>query len=295
MIPHLVQYQGSKRNIANNIIKYFPKTVNRLIEPFCGTAAISIAAAQRGISYRFILNDINKPLIQLLELCITSPEDLVTKYTSIWQKQFNLGTNNISYFYEIRDRFNQNQDPSDLLFLLARVVKGAVRYNNKGEMNQSCDKRRYGTKPAQIARNAHAISSLLKGKVDFHCMDFREVLKLAQPGDLVYMDPPYQGTSGTKDNRYMNGVSYDDFTEPLKMLNSREIDFIISYDGITGNKKHGKDLPSDLELTHLLIDAGDSAQATLLGRKETTLESLYLSKNLHSNNVNEFSQLNLSL
>ena len=40
--PHLVQYQGSKRNIASEISSYFPKRINRLIEPFCGTAAVSI-------------------------------------------------------------------------------------------------------------------------------------------------------------------------------------------------------------------------------------------------------------
>lgn len=49
-----------------------------------------------------------------------------------------------------------------MLFLLARVVKGAVRYNSNGELNQSCDKRRYGTKPNVIANNALAISGLLK-------------------------------------------------------------------------------------------------------------------------------------
>ena len=48
-----------------------------------------------------------------------------------------------------------------MLFLLARVVKGSVRYNANGELNQSCDKRRYGTKPDIIEKNAYAISGLL--------------------------------------------------------------------------------------------------------------------------------------
>lgn len=33
-VPHLVQYQGSKRIMAPEIIKYFPITFDRLIEPF---------------------------------------------------------------------------------------------------------------------------------------------------------------------------------------------------------------------------------------------------------------------
>ena len=41
--PHLVQYQGSKRIIAPEIVKFFPTTFDRLIEPFAGTCAITIA------------------------------------------------------------------------------------------------------------------------------------------------------------------------------------------------------------------------------------------------------------
>lgn len=79
-----------------------------------------------------------------------------------------------------------------MLFLLARVVKGAVRYNSNGELNQSCDKRRYGTRPKVIANNALEISKLLKDKASFSSLDYKDVLSGAQKGDLVYMDPPYQ-------------------------------------------------------------------------------------------------------
>lgn len=41
-IPHLVQYQGSKRIIAPEIVKFFPTSFDRLIEPFAGTCAITI-------------------------------------------------------------------------------------------------------------------------------------------------------------------------------------------------------------------------------------------------------------
>ena len=52
-IPHPVQYQGSKRNLASNILEFLPSKVNRLVEPFAGTAAISIAAAARQMSQHF--------------------------------------------------------------------------------------------------------------------------------------------------------------------------------------------------------------------------------------------------
>lgn len=44
-VPHLVQYQGSKRIIAPEILKFFPNKIDRLVEPFSGTCAISILTA----------------------------------------------------------------------------------------------------------------------------------------------------------------------------------------------------------------------------------------------------------
>ena len=198
--------------------------------------------------------------------------------------QFAEGENNIDYFYKIREEFNKGKkDSARMLFLLARVVKGAVRYNSNGELNQSCDKRRYGTKPNVIANNALAISGLLKDKASFSNLDYKDVLSRAQKGDLVYMDPPYQGTSkrdNTRDNRYIQGVEFDEFVEQLRELNDRDIDYIVSYDGKTGDKFIGKTLPKSLELTHVYINAGLSTQATLNGKNEITYESLYASKNL---------------
>ncbi len=43
------------------------------------------------------------------------------------------------------------------------------------------------------------------------------------------------------------------------------------------NRSYGKPLPAKLHLTLVEIEAGRSSQATLLGRDEMTVESLYLS------------------
>ncbi len=294
--PHLVQYQGSKRIIAPEIIKYFPQTFDRLIEPFSGTCAVSILTAIEKKCDQFWINDINEPLINLMQECINNPEGLVAAYSDIWKAQFCEGNNNVDYFYKIRDEFNHGfDDPARMLFLLARVVKGAVRYNSNGELNQSCDKRRSGTKPKLIENNAYSISNLLKGKIEFSSMDYKKVLAKAKPGDIVYMDPPYQGTSQSdnkRDNRYIQGVNFEEFVEELKKLNDRGIDYIVSYDGKTGDKVIGKSLPDWLELTHIYINAGVSAQGTLNGKKEITYESLYVSKNL-SCKREEYEQIEL--
>ena len=62
------------------------------------------------------------------------------------------------------------------------------------------------------------------------------------------MDPPYQGISFTRDHRYCNGLSYDEFVEALSWMNERRLSFLVSYDGRTGEKQHGNPLPDSLNL-----------------------------------------------
>jgi len=59
-LPHPIQYQGSKRNLASDILSFLPSRMERLVEPFSGTAAVSIAVSAKRISQSFWLNDLNK-------------------------------------------------------------------------------------------------------------------------------------------------------------------------------------------------------------------------------------------
>lgn len=273
-VPHPFPYQGSKRGIAKDILPHFPADVQCLIEPFCGAGAISIAAVTHGLAKSFVLNDLNEPLMNLWIEILERPNQLVDAYEKLWFAQH---PDRKEYFFRIRDEFNHSHKPHHLLYLLARIVKGAVRYSSEGLFNQSADNRRSGMKPNTMRKNIIGVSQLLVQKTMVASVDFREVVFKAKTEDLVYMDPPYQGTSFTRDHRYFNGLTYDDFVEALMEMNERSISYIISYDGITGEKAHGKHLPNSLSLEHLHIHAGRSSQATLLGSNNETIESLYLS------------------
>ena len=67
-VPHPIPYQGSKRSLAKQILQYIPDNTTRLIEPFAGSAAISLAVAYHGKAPDFILNDINAPLMTLWQM-----------------------------------------------------------------------------------------------------------------------------------------------------------------------------------------------------------------------------------
>ena len=278
-IPHPIPYQGSKRNLAADILRFFPQKIDRLIEPFAGSAAITIASAYYFKANKFIVNDINEPLINLWDKIVNEPQTIIRDYHHIWNNQ--LG-NEEEFYYQIRDSFNQTKEPKYLLFLLAKCVKAAVRYNAEGNFNQSPDKRRKGRLPENMRFDILNVSNLLKDKVTFHSVDYEKILDMATENDLVYMDPPYQGTAKNGGFRYMEDLNHENFVISLYKLNKRNIPFILSYDGRTENKTCGEELPKELNLHKIEIDAGRSSIATLHSRNERTYEAVYISDNLAS-------------
>lgn len=282
-VPHLVQYQGSKRILADKILAYMPIKINRLIEPFSGMAAVSIASAHNNRCNIFYINDINMPLILMLKEVIEFPKRIIHDYNNIWKEQFTFSEDHTEHFYFIRDKFNNGSiEPAIMLYLLARCVKGSVRYGKNGKFNQSPDKRRHGTNPKNMAENILSISNLLKGRTYLSCNNYKDTFEFATNKDLIYMDPPYQGVCAKKDNRYFSTIDFNEFCSSLEFLNKNNIDYMISYDGECGNKTYGKDLPENLKCKKIILNAGKSTQQTLLGRDAITYESLYISESLYN-------------
>ena len=273
-VPHPIPYQGSKRSLAPAILGYFPPQVGTLIEPFAGSAALTLAAAARGLAERYVINDLNQPLVGLWRAIIESPGKLARQYETLWQAQHE---DRRQYYDQVRDDFNRTSRSDCFLYLLARCVKASVRYNANGDFNQSPDNRRMGALPETMRGHILGASRLLRGKAGCSSLDYRESVAQAQADDLVYMDPPYQGVCGERDPRYLKGVVFDEFVEVLESLNFRDLKYLVSYDGRTGDRVHGRKLPARLQLQLIELHAGRSSQATLLGRDEVTVESLYLS------------------
>jgi DNA adenine methylase len=265
-IPHVIPYQGSKRKLAPQILAFMPfRKIETFYEPFAGSAAVTLAAATSNKATRYIINDKFKPLAELWELIVNQPNILIEEYTHFFNSQ--LG-NEKDYFFYVRELFNQTQSPSALFYLMTRCVKNSIRFNLAGEFNQSPDNRRLGMKPEKLKTEVIAASFLLKEKVRIFAEDFRKILRKATPNDFVYMDPPWQGTSGKHDSRYAYHLNLKSLIEELERLNYFNIPYLLSFDGKCGDKSYGKELPQYLALEKVSLNAGRSAQATLLGRNQ---------------------------
>lgn len=276
-VPHPIPYQGSKRRLAAVILSHVPVSqCTRLVEPFAGSAAVTLAAASQKKFSSYVIGDVLEPLIRLWQVIIHHPMEIADQYEALWYRE---REKPIHAYYEIRSEFNADHNPAKLLYLLARCVKNAVRFNPAGEFNQSPDKRRKGTRPVLMKAELFAAHRILAGRCQVEHTDFLPLFLSAQEGDLFYLDPPYQGTSEGRDQRYIAGVSRDRMIEALTILNEKQIPFILSYDGFCGDRHYGTPLPPTIA-HRILLDGGRSSQATLNGRQEVTIESLYLSQNI---------------
>jgi DNA adenine methylase len=273
-----IPYQGSKRALAPRICSLFPDSVPTLYEPFAGSAAVTLFAATHDLADRFVIGDSYTPLIDLWALIIDTPGELSDRYAALWHGQFE----NPSHFNDVRAEFNESSDPVLLLYLVARCVKNAVRFNRRGHFTQSADKRRTGMKPDRVTRTAHAVSRLLKGRVSLFRGDFRDCVQNAAASDLIYMDPPYQGTTYGTDKRYAAGLERERLIDGLHNFDARGVPYILSYDGQMGEKIYGEPLPDTVDADHLALHAGRSSQATINGRSDETIESLYVSRSLNA-------------
>ncbi|MFE0705132.1 DNA adenine methylase [Streptomyces sp. NPDC058872] len=271
--PHPFPYQGSKRALAHAVLRFLPSDTATLVEPFAGSAAISIASRYARMASQVVMNDVNEPLMAMWQRIIDDPAGLADEYEAMWNQSLE---DPKAFFLTKRAEFNETFDPAILLYLLNRIVKGAVRYGKNGAFNQSADNRRLGAKPATVRDRLARTSKVMQGTT-VRSGSYESLLTQANQADVVYMDPPYQGVTNVADHRYMAGLVRGDFERVLREANANGVSYMVSYDVIRPDNKYGEALSADLELTHLHLLAGRSAQSTLSGGTDVTVESLYLS------------------
>lgn len=280
--PYAFPLQGSKRGQVPIIRNLVPSGNPKLFEPFCGSAAVAIGLRFYGVVGSVEISDANQDIINLWQEILDNPESLANRYKEVWDLQFqNPDQDPNSYFRLVRERFNGSKlkDSADFLFLLNRIVKAALRYGKSGNLNQGADSRRNGARPEVVKERLLASSQVMEG-ARARCIDWADALETATEQDVVYLDPPYQGTSDTKDQRYISGLDVERFESVLEKAQNRNLSLIVSYDALTGPALYGRPLSESLDLMPLDIVTGVSAQGTLLGRRQESHETLYLSRAL---------------
>jgi len=102
-----------------------------------------------------------------------------------------------SYYYQVRERFNQSPNSLDFLFLNRSCFNGVMRFNRKGQFNVPYCHKSERFSQAYITKIVNQVIALenilIKTDYNFQVADFRETLSDWQKTDLIYLDPPYLG------------------------------------------------------------------------------------------------------
>lgn len=276
--PSLLKWTGSKRAQAARIAELLPEH-RRYFEPFLGGGAMLYWASSKNA----LAGDIYPPLIAFWRLVQDDADLLMDNYEQQWrQLQAELDTRDASSlprggqlpraFYEARQRFNEQQSPLDLNFLMRTCVNGIMRLNSRGEFNNSFHLSRRGMAPARFRQVVQAWRRVI-GQVVFVCQDYEATVSEAQAGDFVYFDPPYAGNR----QRYAANLDVERFFGVLESLNRRDVKWALSFDGRRGDRDLTHPVPPKLYRRQLFLPNGNSAVHKVLnGPLEAVHEALYL-------------------
>jgi DNA adenine methylase len=183
-----LKWAGGKFQVLPQLLSRLPRG-RRLIEPFVGSAVVALNAPYDA----YLLNDANRDLITFFRVLQSEGEEFIR----FARHFFRPALNQESEYYLLRSLFNETEDEglkaALFLYLNKHGYNGLVRYNASGKSNVPFGRYR---KP-YFPEKEMAVLLALADRVTFTHGDFADAMQAAEPGDVVYCDPPYIPLSST--------------------------------------------------------------------------------------------------
>lgn len=246
-------YVGDKYKLVPQLLQYFPKKINKYIEPFYGGGSSQLQVGAN----EYFLNDLDNNVIalhkMLIEYCDNKeiffsklfyyvgkyklscsfiedivPKDLKKKYPKTYYSHFNKEA------YDLLKK-DYNNDKNNFLLLYLLLIYGfnhMIRFNNRGEFNLPV---------GNVDLNKNVFEALAKylelqksRKINFSSKDFEEFITQIkfEQDDFVYLDPPYL-ISMSEYNKYWNEEDEKRLYKLLDTLNENGVKF-----GLTNLLQH---------------------------------------------------------
>lgn len=235
MIPlkPFIRWAGGKSRLLSKILPHVPNTVRDYYEPFLGGGALFLSVASR-VSGTCKLADLNAHVIAAWIAVRDHQSELrplLEWYSANDSKDF---------YYEVRSKSPELlvEKAARFLYLNGVSWNHLWRENSRtGAMNVPWGNRSFkGLDDGYLK----ALSKTL-ARAEIRNADFREVLLTAQPGDFVYLDPPYlpvfthagiEKEPTAKFNKY-NAKTFElpdliDLAEICRGLSARGVSWVMS-------------------------------------------------------------------
>ncbi|MCA1634756.1 MAG: DNA adenine methylase [Acidobacteria bacterium] len=251
----VIKWSGSKRAVAHILCRLWPQAGAgaRYFEPFVGGGAmLPVRPVADGVA-----GDTIKELVGLWIEIRNRADKVLNHYSRLWHQRESEGH---QVFYRVRERFNREKNPLDLFFLSRTCVNGLIRFNARGEFNNSLHHTRPGIHPDRLSEIVYCWSRMLSG-IEFLAVDYRATLDSVGAGDLVFLDPPYAGTRG---RYHPESFDFEAFYRELERLNSVGARWMLTLDGRAGARIYEKEVPPSLYQTSVSISTGNSPFTRLM-------------------------------
>lgn len=264
-LPPVIKWPGSKRAVAPLLGALLPPG-GRFFDPFVGGGALLPFRSSRGA----VAGDVIPELVRLWEHVRLDPDGLARAYAVRWRR---LQAEGPAAYYHVRAAFNRDRRPADLLFLSRTCVNGLIRFNTRGAFNNSLHHTRPGVAPDTLRRVLRLWSGLVRG-VRFRCGDYRDTLRAVRSGDVVFLDPPYEATSG---RYHPAGVALPELEAELDRLNAVGARWLLTYDGTAGVRAYDGRVAPELYRRRLHLRTGHSPFTRLMRTSlDAVVETVYL-------------------
>lgn len=247
----LLKWIGNKQRFANEIISYFPMDFGTYYEPFVGSGAILATLAPK----QAIASDTFRPLIEIWQTLHNDPDMLKQWYEDRWQAA--MAGDKVAEYERIKAAYNACPNGADLLFLCRACYGGVVRFRQvDGYMSTPCGIHR-PISPHAFALRVEDWHKRTSGAC-FLFKDYTEVMEQAEPGDLVYCDPPYSHSQAILYGA--QSFSLELLLKTIQKCKSRGVYVALSIDGTkrSGNKSCDLPIPNNLFAREILISCGRS-------------------------------------
>lgn len=206
----ILKWAGGKTQMLSELIPKVPASYGRYIEPFFGGGAMFFALQPENA----VIADSNPELINMYRQVASNVEDVI-KYLRTYE-------NTSEMFYAVRSlewtALPKAEAAARTIYLNRTCFNGLYRVNKQGRFNVPFG--RYKNPKICDEEGLRAASEVLK-KAEILCGDYILVLEhYAQPGDFVFLDPPYLPISEYSDfKRYTKEQFYEeDHIELAKMV-----------------------------------------------------------------------------
>jgi DNA adenine methylase len=221
--PPFLRWAGSKRRLVPVLKTFWTKDHKRYVEPFSGSACLFFALEPP----KAILGDLNPELI-------STYVEVKYRIDAVLKELAKLPPWNKDEYMRLRSQDTSKLEPparaARFIYLNRFCFNGIYRTNLKGQFNVPYSGNGCGAMPQD---EVFQLCSRRLRRARFVRGDFEKVLKQAQKGDLVYMDPPYAVRARRVFREYDPATfSHDDIARLrswMERLNTAGIDFIVSY------------------------------------------------------------------